>query len=129
MIHVVGGLVPADVILGVRSVGSAPVPARDEPHDDRYESWSWVSSEPVARAAVERFAASVPAEVLRVKGRVLLDDGSWVLVQVVGRRIEISPCAPADRSELVAIAVRATPPAPDLSNLPALPNPFVLHFG
>jgi G3E family GTPase len=129
MIHVVDGFVPADVVLGVRSVGSATVPTRDEPHDDRYESWSWTSAAPVTRAAVERFTASLPAEVLRVKGRVLLDDGSWVLVQVVGRRIEISPCAPADRSELVAIAVRATPPAPDLPNIPGLPNPFVLHFG
>jgi G3E family GTPase len=125
MIHVVGGLVPADVILGVRSGGSAPVPTRDEPHDDRYESWSWTSVEPVARAAVDRLAASLPAEVLRVKGRVLLDDGSWVLVQVVGRRIDVTACAPADRSELVAIAVRGTPADSD----PGLPNPFVLHFG
>ena len=126
MIHVVDGLVPADVILGVRPVGSAPVPTHDEPHGDRYESWSWTSTAPVARAVLERFTASLPAEVLRVKGRVLLGEGSWVLLQVVGRRIDITPCAPADRSELVAIAVRhpdSTPPNPGPS------NPFVLHFG
>jgi G3E family GTPase len=110
--------VPADVILGVRSVGSAPVPPRAAPHDDRYESWSWTSTEPVARADLERFTASLPAEVLRVKGRVRLDDGTWVLVQVVGRRIDITPCAPAERSELVAIGVRSSSP-----------NPFALHFG
>lgn len=126
MISVVGGLVPTDVILGVRSVGPVPVTTGAAPHDDRYESWSWTSPEPVARAAVERFAASLPAEVLRVKGRVLVDDGSWVLLQVVGRRIDIIPCAPADRSEVVAIAIRGTPPA---QGLPGLPNPFVLHFG
>ena len=118
MIRVVDGRVPADVILGVRSVGSVTASDPSVAHDDRYESWSWTSTEPVARAAVERFAASLPVEVLRVKGRVLLDDGSWVLVQVVGRRIDITPCAPADRSELVAVGVRSS-----------LPNPFVLHFG
>jgi G3E family GTPase len=118
MIRVVDGVVPADVVLGVRSVGSAPAPVHDEPHDDRYDSWSWMSNEPVARDAVERFTASLPAELLRVKGRVLLDDGSWVLLHVVGRRVDITPCAPADRSELVAIGVRGSSP-----------NPFVLHFG
>jgi G3E family GTPase len=118
MIRVVDGVVPADVVLGVRSVGSAPASDPDVSHDERYESWAWTSREPVARAAVDRFAASLPTEVLRVKGRVLLDDGSWVLVQVVGRRIDVTPCAPADRSELVAIGVRGSSP-----------NPFVLHFG
>ena len=117
------GLVPADVILGVRSVGSAPVPPRAAPHGDRYESWSWTSTEPVARADLERFTASLPVDVLRVKGRVLVEEGSWVLLQVVGRRTDITPCAPADHSELVAIAVRGTLPDP------GLPNPFALHFG
>lgn len=126
MIRVVDGLVPADVILGARSVGAAPVPPRPAAHGDRYESWSWTSTEPVAAAAVERFTASLPAEVLRVKGRVQLDDGSWVLVQVVGRRVDVTLCAPADHSELVAIAVRD----PDSTRPnPARPDPFVLHFG
>jgi G3E family GTPase len=122
MIRVVDGLVPADVIFGVRSVGSAHAPIH-EPHDGRYESWSWTSDEPVTRLALERFVGSLPPEVLRVKGRVLLDDATWVLVQVVGRRTDITSCAPADRSELVAIAVRQPP------SDPALPNPFALHFG
>jgi G3E family GTPase len=131
MIRVVDGLVPADVILGVRSVGAAPDLARAASHDERYRSWSWTSTEPVTRAAVERFTASLPAEVLRVKGRVLLDDGSWVLLQVVGRRTDITPCAPADRSELVAIAARhheSSPPNLALPD-PAPPNPFGLRFG
>jgi G3E family GTPase len=123
MIRVVDGRVPVDLILGVRTVGSALAPIDDGSHDDRYESWSWTSAEPVTRIALDRFIGSLAAEVLRVKGRVLLDDGSWVLLQVVGRRVDLSACAPADRSELVAIAVRGTSPAP------GLPNPFVLHFG
>jgi G3E family GTPase len=123
MIRVVDGRVPVDLILGVRSVGSARAPIHDGSHDDRYESWSWTSAEPVTRIALDRFVGSLAAEVLRVKGRVLLDDGSWVLLQVVGRRVDLSACAPVDRSELVAIAVRGIHPAP------GLPNPFVLHFG
>jgi G3E family GTPase len=126
MIRVVDGLVPADVILGVRSAGSARDSAQTAPHGDRYESWSWTSAEPVTRRTLEHFVGSLPPEVLRVKGRVLLDDGTWVLVQVVGRRADITSCAPADRSELVAIAVRQPGVAPPD---PALPNPFVLHFG
>ena len=125
-IRVVDGRVPPEVILGVRSRGvpSSPDDAGiAAPHDDRYESWSWTSSVPVGRDALERFVEALPAEVLRVKGRVRLDDGSWVLVQVVGRRVHVTPAAPADVSELVAIAVRRDQaPAPT-------PNPFVLHFG
>ena len=117
-ISIVDGHVPTEVILGVRSSRSMSVPNELAPHDDHYESWSWTSTEPVARAAVDRFAASLPGEVLRVKGRVLLDDSSWVLVQGVGRRIDITLCAPADCSELVAIGLRNR-----------LPNPFALHFG
>jgi len=48
---------------------------------------------------------------------VQLDDRSWVFVQVVGRRVEVTPTPPAERSELVAIAVRLAP------------GPFALHFG
>jgi G3E family GTPase len=131
MIRVVDGHVPADVILGVRSVGyavvPAVVPAVAESHDDLYESWSWTSSEPVTRAAVERFTATLPAEVLRVKGRVLLDDDTWTLVQVVGRRVDLTPCAPADRSELVAVAIHVA--ARGTSPSAGRPNPFALHFG
>ena len=109
-IRVVDGRVPADVILGVRSrrVPSVSDDVIAELHDDRYESWSWTSAGPVERSALDRFVGALPAEVLRVKGRVRLDDGSWVLVQVVGRRVEVTPAAPADVSELVAIAVRRT---------------------
>ena len=48
-----------------------------------------------------------------------LDDGMCVTVQVVGRRIQVTTGPPPPRSELVAIAVRLDPPAPD---------PFALHF-
>jgi G3E family GTPase len=126
-IRVVDGQVPADVILGVRArglssqltdVGSAVL------HDDCYESWSWTSSVPVRRDVLDRFVEELPAEVLRVKGRVQLDDGSWVLLQVVGRRVDLTPCPRGEASELVAIAIR---PHPNPHRDPV--DPFVLHFG
>ncbi len=118
-IRVVDGRIPSEVILGVRS-SSRPVSSeREAGHDAHYESWSWTSPDPVRRVELDRFLATLPAEVLRVKGRVQLDDGSWMLVQVVGRRIDVTPTAPAERSELVAIS-RHT----DLAT-----NPFVLQFG
>jgi G3E family GTPase len=125
-IRVVDGRVPADVILGAarrRATGEAPAPATDA-HDDRYESWSWTSTDTVAREALDRFVGGLPADVLRVKGRILLDDGSWVLVHVVGRRVDVTPTAPADSSQLVAIAVRG-----DQHHSPSpSPSPFALHF-
>jgi G3E family GTPase len=121
-IRVVDGRVPADVILGAGRMMATPVPpAADAHHDDRYESWSWSSTATVDRCALDRFLAELPAEVLRVKGRVHLDDGSWVLVQVVGRRVHVTPTAPARACELVAIAVRG--------ERHRAPSPFASHFG
>jgi G3E family GTPase len=119
-VRVVDGRIPTEVVLGVRSSGPTPVATPASPHDDRYESWSWTSWGPVARDAVDDFTSSLPPAVLRVKGRVRLDDDTWVLVQVVGRRCDVTPCAPAGRSQLVAIAGKSDPPVVD---------PFALHFG
>ena len=119
-IRVVDGEVPADVILGVRSAPRLVGEPSELLHGSRYESSAWTSPDPVSRDALDRVLGELPAEVLRVKGRVQLDDGSWVLVQVVGRRVDLTPTVSADRSELVAIAVRSATPAP---------TPFVLHFG
>ncbi len=118
-IRVVGGEVPADVILGVGR-SSATTSGVERGHGTHYVSWSWTTGDPVARADLDRFLSSLESDVVRVKGWVHLDDGTWVDVQVVGRRAEVTLGAPADRTELVAIAVRADPPAPD---------PFALQFG
>ncbi len=121
-IRVVDGRVPPEVVLGLRAPRMAPAGgATDAPHDDRYESWSWTSTHAVDRDSLDRLLGALPADVLRVKGRVQLDDGSWVLVQVVGRRVHVTPTAPAESSELVAIALR-------LEGRSA-PSPFALHFG
>ncbi len=119
-IRVVDGQIPADLILGVRSHRSLPH-GEAATHDDRYASWSWTSTEAVTRVALDRFVETLPNEVLRVKGRVLLDDDTWVLVQVVGRRRAVTPSAPGVRSELVAIAVQDAPTP--------VHNPFVAYLG
>jgi G3E family GTPase len=115
-VRVVDGRIASDLVLGLRP--APPAPSVEGPHDQMYESWSWTSTEPVERRALDRFLAALPAHVLRMKGRVQLDDGSWVLVQVVGRRADVTPSSPADRSELVAIAIRDS----------SANNPFALHF-
>jgi G3E family GTPase len=118
-IRVVDGRVPTDVVLGIRSEGSDSE-TRPASHDERYVSWSWTSTGSVSRRALDRLLDSLGPEILRLKGRVHLDDGSWVVVQAVGHRVDLAPSEPAERSELVAIAVRTDPLTPD---------PFALHFG
>lgn len=118
-IRVVDGRVPTDVVLGIRSVGSGSE-ARSATHDGRYVSWSWTSTGSVSRRMLDQVLDALGPDVLRLKGRVLLDGGTWVLVQAVGRRVDVAPTGPAERSELVAIAVRTDPPAPD---------PFASNFG
>ena len=118
-IRVVDGRIPSEVILGVRSSSRALSGSGGADHDALYESWSWSSPDPVRRVELDLFLGALPAELLRVKGRVQLDDGTWVFVQVVGRRVDVTPTAPAESSELVAIGRRTVPTA----------DPFALHFG
>jgi G3E family GTPase len=105
VVEAVLGDLPADVVLGRRP---APVVAAGEDahgHADTYSRWSWESSSPVAREAVDEFLAALPERVLRLKGFLALDDGTWVAVHVVGRRKEITPSPPRATSQLEAIAV------------------------
>lgn len=62
-----------------------PDPGSPHPH---YDSWSFTTGGPLARADVDAFLAALPPDVLRVKGFVrLVEDPDHVyLVQVVGRR-------------------------------------------
>jgi hypothetical protein len=62
---------------------------------------------------------------LRVKGFIVLDDGTLAVLQVVGRRAEVTPAArgalPSDRTEVVAVALAGTPQ-------PTPPTSFVSRF-
>jgi G3E family GTPase len=123
-IQVVDGQVPSDVILGATSLYRPTDTHADAGHDSQYRSWSWTSTDPMHRDVLDGFLAELSAEVLRVKGRVRLDDGTWVLVQVVGRRIDVTPSSPAEHSALVAIAVAAA----SASSFDAA-DPFASYFG
>lgn len=115
---VVDGDVPTDVVLGVRP-SSVAVHAAGDSHDGRYVTWSATPPGPVPRQALETMLGDLDPGVLRLKGWVAVDDGSTVLVQVVGRNVEIRP-APvglAPSPTLVAIALANTP------------SPFAAHFG
>ncbi len=117
VVQVVGGRVPADVILGL---GPRAIihPESGPSHDDRYETWSWTAATGVPRSALDAFVAGLPDGVLRLKGRVRLSDGSSIVLQVVGRRVEITAAREApERSEMVAVAVAGT-------ELPDVPEPF-----
>jgi G3E family GTPase len=87
---VTDGDVSTAVVLGVRSEDPG-VRAPTSGHTDCYLTWSWTSNRPVASAALQSFLGALPSGVLRLKGFVALDDGSSVLVQVVGRRSVITP--------------------------------------
>jgi G3E family GTPase len=89
-VAVTDGDVSTDVVLGVRSENQGAT-APTSGHTDRYLTWSWTSSRPVASAALQSFLEALPSGVLRLKGFVALDDGSSVLVQVVGRQSATTP--------------------------------------
>lgn len=88
-LEVTDGDVLPELVLGVR-----PDAVTDRPptpgHTDRYMTWSWTTVRPLPLSALEEFVDSLPPGVLRLKGFVALDDGSAVLVQVVGRDVAIT---------------------------------------
>lgn len=97
------GAVPVDLVLGVTA--RELTDADDHDHGGLYGRWSWTSSEPSTRTAVDEFLAGVPASVLRLKGEIALDTGGGVLVDVVGRTTEVRPAETVSSSRLEAIGV------------------------
>jgi len=81
--------VDAALLFGVLD---ARVPAQADNYDQHgaglFESWSWTSSEPLERGAVERMMRAAPDQVVRTKGLLVLSDQPHELValQAVGRR-------------------------------------------
>lgn len=81
-------------------------------HGERFETWTLRSDRPLSRAALERFAAGLPAGIHRAKGFVVLaeDPARPQLFQLVGIRWSLEPAppgaAPAGGSTLVLIGHR-----------------------
>lgn len=105
-LDVIDGDLSADVVLGLRP-DDLLVTSPTSGHTDRYLTWSWTTSQPITSAALNAFLHDLPSGVLRLKGLVALDDGSAVLVQVVGRQSVVTPLrAPLESdSRLVAIGL------------------------
>jgi len=81
-------------------------------HGDRFQTWTLRSDRPLSRAALERFAAGLPAGIHRAKGFVVLteDPARPHLFQLVGNRWSLEPAppgaAPAGDTALVLIGHR-----------------------
>jgi G3E family GTPase len=106
-LEVTDGDVANEVVLGVRP-DNLPERLSTSEHTDRYMTWSWTSGQLIARAVLQEFVDALPSGVLRLKGFVALDDGSTVLVQVVGRDAAITRVSeiPEDETRIVAIGLR-----------------------
>lgn len=76
-----------------------------------FDTWSWSSAEPVARAAVEALMRSIPESVVRAKGVLWIEDepDRSMVLQRVGKRWTLRPFTPweAERSSrLVVIGLK-----------------------
>lgn len=83
-------------------------------HDRQFESWSFHTDTPLSLEALRRAASRLPAGVYRAKGIVHAADvpDRRVILQVVGRRVDISLAGPWGNrrpgSRLVAIGARGS---------------------
>lgn len=82
------GRLPLAVLLGVNSARQHPL--GDAPRHEHYESWHVSLQHPVSRQALEAFSAALDADVLRAKGTVGVLEAEGIILQVVGRRKEVS---------------------------------------
>lgn len=99
------GRLPVEVALGVVPGDRPSGSATRRNHDELYGRWSWTSTEPTTRAAVDEFLDRIPATVLRLKGEVALDSGGGLVVDVVGRTVQTRPSDAIVTSRLEAIGV------------------------
>lgn len=116
---VVHGDVPADVVLGVRPDHLRPTAGEPPSHDERYVRWSWSADRPVEQKSVRRFVERLPDTVARAKGIVNVGPDAAVLVDVVGRRRQVSAWKGTlpQTSEMVAIGLRGSLDPAELSDL------------
>jgi len=63
-------------------------------HGHAWETWRFSTPRTMSDAGLEDFLRALPAGLYRVKGLVRTDAPGWMLVNAVGGRYEIEPCAP-----------------------------------
>jgi G3E family GTPase len=101
------GDVPLDLLFGLDRHGA---PAASQP-SDRFASWSYSWSEPVARDALLAMLREAPGDILRAKGIVRFADapGRRSVIHLVGRRLDISdegPWSDTAESRLVMLGLK-----------------------
>lgn len=123
------GRVPLEVLLGSMisseaSKGAHACSNHDhiDDHEDLYLRWSMVRDARYDTKELRGLLEALPAGLLRLKGFVQLKaDAGWVLVQVVGQRVEIAPlrAKPASlrQTNLVAIGLKGKMDPADLDHL------------
>jgi G3E family GTPase len=79
----------------------SPIPATTHKHQPEFESFAFTTDKVISRDCFERFADTLPANVIRAKGFVRFPDSVQVFNFVAGRW-ELEPFS-ADRTELVFI--------------------------
>ena len=109
---VAAGPIGLDAVVSAAPSTSVPAPEGDPLHAT-HDTRTIAVDRPIARVALDTFLADRPDGVVRVKGLVrLVGDDDPVVVQVVGRRVEITPRSAggvAVRAALVAVALPGTP--------------------
>jgi G3E family GTPase len=114
------GVVPTSVVLGAEPTagaigGAVGIDLAD--HTERYVAWEWALRGGVGRADLDTFLDGVPAGVLRLKGFVVLDDGSRAVVQRVGNRATVEPTSVLfDLPGALVAILRRDPAEPDASS-------------
>jgi G3E family GTPase len=100
------GQLPTELLLGIPSSRLPDRPVHPPEHE-HYVSWHFERSTPISRAQLEAFSQRLDPAVLRAKGTVAGADGPGLLLQVVGRRREISRIEHAPPgTHLVAIGLQ-----------------------
>ena len=108
---VAAGPIGLDAALSAADPAAVPASGGDAPHAT-HETRTIAVDRPIARATLDALLADRPDGVVRVKGLVrLVGDDDPVVVQVVGRRVEItrrSAGGAGVRAALVAVALPGT---------------------
>ena len=108
----IAALTDAPVVDGAADVPRliAPRPTVDRPPVEPagHRTSVWEPDGPLDRSALDDLLAGLPDDAVRAKGLVVLDDGTGVLVQQVGRRLEVTPWPGSiEHSRLVLIRAPA----------------------
>ncbi|NYT64333.1 GTP-binding protein [Alcaligenaceae bacterium] len=127
VLETVQACLPMSVLFGpnkVTAAGRAPQPvtsvdehvqshhhSHDHEHSERFETWSWTESKPLALAAFKQWVHQLPKNIYRAKGILRLSEhpDCEAIFQLVGKRSSIElgrPWSGAPASELVLIGLK-----------------------